>query len=243
LLLSILGAAFLFQGSDQPSRFVPPIRIEGGTAVVPAVFPDGARIELRYPQRLGLASRGVRPFGSGAIWSYGAGRAGRDFSVFHQQSATYLFERRSLAERYDGAEGGTVEYWRGPHAQPDFLVFRFGRWILGVWDRGYLTSEEKALWARSLVGRESVEGYLVLSARPPLRLARAGEHAGPELIFGDSMRRTVLLIRGACRRRAPSRSSWFSSWCLPHAHLRVHVYGRPRFANAVFVGLKIRRVR
>jgi hypothetical protein len=106
-----------------------------------------------------------------------------------------------------------------------------------------MTLEEKAQWARSLVGRESAEGYLVLSARPPLRLARAGEHAGPELMFGDSMRRMVLLIRGSCRRSAPGRSSWFASWCMPHAKLRVHVYGDRRFADAVLAGLRIRPAR
>jgi hypothetical protein len=63
------------------------------------------------------------------------------------------------------------------------------------------------------------------------------------LMLGESMRRTVLLIRGTCRRSPPSRSNWFSSWCMPQAGLRVHVYGNSRFAQAVLSGLKIRRVR
>jgi hypothetical protein len=166
----------------------------------------------------------------------------RDFAVFHQGSAAYLFEGRSLAERYEGAEGGTVEYWQA-RQQPDFLVFRFGAWVLAVWDRGYMTQKDKALWARSLLGRESAEGYLVLTARAPLRLARAGEHAGPELMFGDSLRRSVLLFHTPCRGRRVSRSSWFSSWCVPTADVRVHVYGPRRFANAVEAGLRIRMLR
>jgi hypothetical protein len=129
-------AALALGVEEEPKRFGPPVRVQGATAVVPAVFPDGARVELRYPRRLGLASRGVRPFGSGRLRTESAECCGRDFSVFHRGNAGYLFEGRSLAERHEGAEGGTVEYWRGPHAQPDFLVFRFGRWVLGVWDRG-----------------------------------------------------------------------------------------------------------
>lgn len=241
----VVVAGLALGGSEEPKRFVPPVHVQGGTAVVQAVFPDGARIELRYPQRLALVASGVRPFSSGRLRVKESGDecCGRDFSVFHRGSARYFFEGRSVVERYPGFDGSTVEYWRGPRAQPDFLVFRFGRWVVGAWDRGYLTTEEKALWARNLVGRESAEGYLVLSARPPLRLARAGGHAGPELMLGDSMRRMVLLIRGSCRRGPPSRSNWFSNWCMPHAGLRVHVYGNPRFAQAVLSSLKIRRVR
>jgi len=241
---AVVVAGLVLGGSEEPKRFVPPVHVQGGAAVVPAVFPDGARIELRYPRRLALVATGVRPFSSGRLQLEESGECcGRDFSVFHRGSARYLLEGRSVVERYPGFDGSVVEYWRGPRAQPDFLIFRFGRWVVGVWDRGYLTSEEKTLWARHLVGRESAEGYLVLSASLPLRLARAGEHAGPELKLGDSMRRTVLLIRGTCRRGRPSRSGWFTNWCMPRAGLRVHVYGNPRFAQAVLSSLKIRRVR
>lgn len=242
--LAVVVVGLGLGGSDEPKRFVPPVHMQGGTAVVPAVFPDGVRIEVRYPRRLALVASGVRPFSSGRLLRDEGGECcGRDFTVFHRGSTRYFFEGRSLVERYQGFDGSSVEYWRGPHALPDFLVFHFGRWVVGVWDRGYLTSEEKTLWARHLVGRESAEGYLVLSARPLLRLARAGEQAGPELMLGDSMRRMVLLIRGSCRRGPPSRSNWFSSWCMPHAGVRVHVYGNRKFGDAVLAGLKIKRGR
>jgi hypothetical protein len=51
--------------------------------------------------------------------------------------------------------------------------------------QGELTDSEKAEWARSLIGRESSDGFLVLDAVPPLVLVAAGGHEGPEVMLYD----------------------------------------------------------
>jgi hypothetical protein len=159
---------------------VPPTDLAGETIVMPAVFPDGARIELRYPRALRLAQLGVRPYSSGSLGEACTGTyCGRDFNVFYGRSAAAV-AGGNVVERYRGSTA-PVELRRNRRGD-ERLVFRFGRWTIGVWDGGSMTKRDKAVWARSLSGAVTSEGYLVLSARPPLRLARAGEHAGPELM-------------------------------------------------------------
>ena len=47
-----------------------------------------------------------------------------------------------------------------------------------------MSEEDRALWATDFHGQDAKDGFLLLEAEPPLRLARAGEHAGPDLGSG-----------------------------------------------------------
>jgi hypothetical protein len=222
-------------------HFVPATRLVGERVILPITFPDGTRAELHYPPGL-LRGLSIRPYGSGG-WSCEVS-CWRDFSVLYRDESPFR-AGRVLKGRFPGANGGRVELWEWDGREEDveptsYLVFRFGPWRVGVWD-DYMGAEELSVWARSLAGRVTRGGYLVLEARPPLRLARAGEHAGPELML-EGRRGIVRLFPGRCRRheREPERSRGFTSWCAPEASMRVHVYGSRGFGAALLEGLEIR---
>lgn len=164
--------------------FVPPTYREGDKIVMPVAFPDGTTAEVLYPPELRLAERGIRPYGSGGFPGC-PHSCFSDFDVFRGDA--YFREGRRLNRRYAGAGGSTVELWEAVGATTEparYLVFRFGRWYVGV-GVDFMTSEQLGIWARTLAGRVTQDGFLVFHTKPPLRLARFGEHAGPELMLDD----------------------------------------------------------
>jgi hypothetical protein len=122
---------------------------------------------------------------------------GRDFVIRHDRLDASL-ERLDggrpptrLAE-YAGANGQSVGLWdletdRDAH----YLGFQFGSWAVLVYDYAAngssagaeMTDSERAAWSRNFTGSETANGFLLLASSGPLRLARAGEHAGPQLLF------------------------------------------------------------
>ena len=104
--------------------------------------------------------------------------------------------------------------------------------------------------------------FLLLGADLPLRLARAGEQAGPELQFWSRAGgfSGVLLFAGKWMPHhegkggfddiemvnglAVSRADEFADWCVPKASMTVHVYQEPggTFIDEVPDGLEIRNV-
>jgi hypothetical protein len=141
-----------------------------------------------------------------------------------------------------------------------WLLFRFGAWTVAAWDgsAGRLMShQDRAVWARSLVGRETEGGWLVLRRKRPLRLGP--EHdGGVQLQLGDLSPRAVLLWPVQCQpRRRPDTTmiggqvvdldvggQWFADYCLPSAPMRVHVYDSDgSFGRPVIEGLQVRNVR
>ncbi|WP_084959356.1 hypothetical protein [Thermoactinospora rubra] len=174
----------------EPNILTPKVRVKGRTHLIDVVFPDGRRATVRYPAELRLDRLGVRPAQGG--WLEG------DEPEFRQLVAPYGGEVEvtkggrpirsmtgnvTLWPRQAGGEGGQV------------LLFAFGPWRLALYDRPLgLTFEQRMAWARNLRGRVTGDGYLVLSARRPLRLAGPGEAAGPQLWFGTSADRMVVLM-------------------------------------------------
>jgi hypothetical protein len=106
----------------------------------------------------------------------------------------------------------------------------------------------------------------LLGADPPLTLARAGEHGGPELQFlipGKEFKQ-VLLFAGPCTpiragqgfektdieiddgiavaRTRDVHGEWYALWCDPRVPMRVDVYGGKdgRLIDAVVTGLQVR---
>jgi hypothetical protein len=230
---------------------------------MPVTFPDGTRAELVYTTELDLSGLRVQPYSSG----YGPG-FGRDFLVYDQpfEEVIESYEEAELLAEYADGQGGMVGFWRLP---PDgvYLVFEFGSWTVLVYDyveeEARMSDEDRALWATNFQGQEAEDGFLLLEAEPPLMLAQAGEHAGPELEFwsrsGDFS--GLLLFPGEC---APYRegeggfdhiemvnglavsrdSDDFAAWCIPHASMTVHVYQEPgdTFIDDVLGGLEVRNV-
>jgi hypothetical protein len=239
---------------EQQSRFVPRTYPDGDSVVMPVTFPDGTTAELVYPPELDLSGLRVQPYSSG----YGPGFA-RDFLVYDKPIGDVIgsYEGAELLAEYDDGHGGTVGFWRLP---PDglYLAFQFGSWTVLVYDYGeegaQMSDADRALWATKYHGRDAEDGFLILDAEPPLTLARAGEHAGPELELwsrsGDFS--AVLLFPGKCTPYGDEmfngltvdRDDEFAAWCIPHAPMTVHVYQEPRdsFIDDVLSGLEVRNV-
>jgi hypothetical protein len=243
--------------------FIPDTRREGDDVVVPLTFPDGTTAELVYPLNLDLAALGVFPYASGRLQGKSpiAGRGdvvGRDFWI-RRGDVEELLERRNggrrpeLLAQHEGADGATVGFWDLDADGTRKLGFQFGRWAVLVYDyvgAAAMTDAERASWAASFSGRETADGFLVLEASGPLRLARAGEHAGPQLTFSATdPRRELTLYPGPCRPHrdqqrvvAGKRVEWsggFADWCLSES-MRIHAGGTRRFIGALIGNLAVR---
>jgi hypothetical protein len=162
-----------------------------------------------------------------------------------------------------------VEEWEPPPDSFDcpILVFGFGDWFVGVrtcYDE--LSSEEKARWARLLVGRQTEDGFLVLDAEQPLTIPEAGEHEGPDLWLQGSDKGSpfITLRPGPCTLDEPARNqelrvmpdgqevliariagqveTWYANWC-EDAMMYVGVDSRDQaYVEAAAEGLRIRNV-
>jgi hypothetical protein len=225
--------------------------------VLPVVFPDGSTAELRSPPELDLASLGVWPRTSGMLGKDAT--TGRDLLILYG-NAKGLTAGKAPVACYQGADRNQVELRRSQDPQVRFwLLFRFGAWTVALWDgnAGRLMShQDRALWARSLVGRETEGGWLVLRGKRPLRLG-PGHDGDVQLQLGDLSPRAVLLWPVRCEpRRRPGTtmigghavdlevgSGWFASYCLPKAPMEVHVYDSDgSFGRTVIQVLQVRNV-
>jgi hypothetical protein len=228
LVLALIGCGETSAADEIPAAretrapFVPDTHRDGGRTVLPLTFPDGTRATITYPHELDIAGLGVIPYGSALLHGDSPhpdrdDRVGRDLRIVY-----------------------------GPYreADPTSLQLRFGRWTVLVWDfepghPGAMTPEERRDFAASLSGRVTGDGFLVLEASPPLRLAEAGEHAGPSLWFGMSRHAPwLLLFLQPCGPKAESTSRGFASWCLSDSVI-AHAYGGRRFIAAATNGIEL----
>jgi hypothetical protein len=238
----------------QHAGFEPRTYSEGDSVVMPVTFPDGTTAELVYPSKLKLSDLRVQPYSSG----YGPGFA-RDFLVLDMPVAEVIegYDEAELLAEYEDGRGSTVGLWQLP---PDglYLTFQFGSWAVLVYDypgEAGMSEEDRALWATKFHGRDAEDGFLLLEAEPPLTLAQAGEHAGPELGFwsrdGDS--RALHLFAGECTPYGDEmvngvvvdrESDDFAAWCLPDAPMIVHATQEPgdTFIDVVLRRLEVRNV-
>ncbi|RJL25162.1 hypothetical protein [Bailinhaonella thermotolerans] len=228
----------------------PAARRRGDTEIVRVTFPDGVSAELRYPRSLAVASLGASPVVGAWL--------GTDMTTYRQLVAPPRGEA-SLAE------GGsrirdmtpTVSLWPSAPYVPlggHVLLFEFGRWRMALHDVDEgLTFEQRMEWARNLRGRVTRDGFLVLRADGPLRLAPAGkrmgsELAGPQLHFGAGSRdRQVWIVRQpGCRgvedppMRLVSLNRPYAGRCRGDFYLAAA--GDLPFVQAVVRNLRVRRV-
>ncbi|MFI6324143.1 hypothetical protein ACIBG8_41915 [Nonomuraea sp. NPDC050556] len=191
---SISSIGPMVSGANNLLHPVP--RRKAGKKVIDVVFPDGRRAEVRYPPRIALDNLGARPFVGGWIDS--------DMMLFRRLEAPYSGE----AEITRGGEAirefaPNVTLWPrqpGSGSGGQVLMFAFGDWRLALYDRAdALTFEQRVTWAEKLKGKVTKDGYLVLTATPPVRLAAPGEMArgepvGPQLWFGGAAGDMVAII-------------------------------------------------
>jgi len=266
VVLGLLILAGCGAGTDEQRGFVPATYRDGARVVLPVTFPNGTSAELVYPPELDIAGLGVFPYTSGTLHGQSPtpGRSdfvARDFSIRYGDLEHVLAQKNGgtrpvLLAQYEGVDRQTVGFWDLQWDDTAHrLGFQFGRWTVLVYDyaaAGAMTDSERALWSANFSGHETADGFLLLEASGPLRLAGAGEHAGPELIFSASEpTRELMLYPGECRphrdqnRRVDGKlvqwSRGFADWCLSDS-MRIHAGGSQEFIGALIRGLSVRNV-
>lgn len=268
------AAAKAASGTGEPSdfRFTPETSRDGHRVVLPVTFPDGTTAELSYPPKLRIAALGVGPYSSGSLQGESptperSDTVGRDFQIFFGELDHVLLSLNRgkpplLLAQYEGVDGQAVGFWDLAEWEQgtDYLGFQFGRWAVLVYDyaadgpmRGAaMTDAERASWAASFLGNETIDGFLLLEGGGPLQLARAGEHAGPQLSFGSVGRPpSLMLYPGRCRPHSDQTrfvdgklvqwSNRFADWCLSDS-MRIHASGPDPFVGALIEDLGVRDV-
>ncbi|MEU4833828.1 hypothetical protein [Streptosporangium sp. NPDC023615] len=178
---------------EVPNLLHPKPRQRDGREILDVVFPDGSTAELGYPAELGLAALGIRPATTG--WLDGAPGSPRRLTT-PEGGPAGVSRGRPMIRKLTGK----VTLWHPmSSAEGEALLFAFDPWFVALRDlKEGLTFEQRMLWARNLRARVARGGYLVLTARAPLRLAApghtvGGEQAGPQLWFGGA-RQTLLVL-------------------------------------------------
>ena len=239
--------------------FYPATYQEGDRVVVPITLVDGTTAEL-------LLHEDLSPHELGTYGEIAGGLGQVDRSIYFRFGDGSAFKGSGPLATYEGHGGTTVEEWEPPpgsYACPN-VVFRFGDWFVGVRTcQGELSSEEKAQWARRLIGRQTKDGFLLLEAVPPLKIAQAGEHAGPQLWLQGSEAGspfiTLTPIRcvpdeppsgedvrvmedGQLVSFARIGKTWYANWC-EEREMMIQVQSPDReYVEAAAEGLRVRDV-
>lgn len=237
--------------------FVPRTQTEGAKVVMPVTFPDGSTAEVVYPRGLDIAELGAQPYSSGGLTDC----CESDFFVLYDAVPKGELSGDAPLEIYRETTGAPVEYWRvgAQGHDPDvdrWLIFSFGPWKVLVHDRkGSMTRDQLSAWARLLRGEKSSDGFLRLSADAPLRLAKAGEHAGPELLFSNR-RKIIRFFVGECQPHPTEdgklhglggesgpKTDWAGGRCFADQTMRMNVQtGYKQFARQVMDRVEVRNV-
>lgn len=176
---------------EPPERFMPPVEIRGETAVLPVTFLDGTSVTLRAHRSLKIQKMYGQPYTSGGI-----ARIDRTIEFFYGESEHDLHQ--GPMETYPGSDGSKVEVWEprpleGEEDCPN-LIYRYRSWGAAVRTcQDELTDEEKEIWARSLAGEVTDDGYLILSSVGEVTLE------GPSMnLWMDRSGNYIRLKPGSC---------------------------------------------
>jgi hypothetical protein len=120
-------------------------------------------------------------------------------------------------------------------------------------------------WAKRLDGRITDEGFLVLTAMPPLKLQETGGHEGPQLLLGEGNANWIDLTPRECAPEDVSRDeepytardgtqvgfsrvgggfkhNRFASWC-EDGKVQIQVeYAYEEFARAAAEEFRMRKI-
>ena len=226
-----------------PTEFVPPTYVEGDHVVMPVTFPDGTAAELVYPPELDLASFSVYPNTQGDL---GRGSCGSDFFISSATGDAGVSGAGPVA-LFPGTDGN-VELWRGDRAHGGYwLIFEFGRWYVAVHCNRGPRDETHAVWAASLSGGETPEGYLVLEASAPLQLHPWRDVGGPALFISDRDIFIELVAGSTNIGEDRDPSDGVVQWRFQEGHVRLYANAFSKGAKdtlqGLVDGLEVRNVR
>jgi hypothetical protein len=219
---------------------------------MPVTFLDGTTADIVYPSDLAIAEMGAVPSGSGALDDPPLRCCARDFSFSYR--AKFPPWADDPVTEYPGVDGQTVRFYQDPGPGPDFLVFEIDPWRLGIWDGeggAFMSDELRAIWSANLRGTVSSDGFPVLTATLPVRLAGVGDSHGPSLEFnvfdGNSVRfrpaRACSVKYEEPRIEDLSTDPVSIVLCRPEWSMVVNVSGDRAFVVRVIETLAIRNVR
>jgi hypothetical protein len=211
---------------DDEGAYYPVVDVVEGQASLDVTFPDGTTAIFSWPQELELAESGV--FLEAAAYTQTSGGPDGRVLVIHRGPFERIAEAYgggTLLAEYPGAEGSTVEFWRFPAFEWDYLVYRFGDWVVMAYDYRVLaeermTEDERSMWASSLTGRETPDGFLILDAAEPL-------HVGGPDYSNSSPAITLRSPEGGVRLEARpcDPSNQVDAWCDPSGQIRISTPG------------------
>jgi hypothetical protein len=240
-------------------EFRPPTHREGHMTVMPLTFPDGSTAELVYPSELELERSALVP----AVYIEGGPRScGPNVITSRSNLAGDVYEGDRPIATFESARGEPVGLWRAKQwSEPyTWLVIPIDAWVLAVTcypEERYEPSgptgfvrlppfrdEEVRLWASAVDGRETAEGFLVMSPQAPLRLGRWAHNSGPTLRFGEDTGQLQVLeigLEGCDPSTGSDRSGrdGVVQWCVPPG---IHFYaqGEEGFLDELAAGLLVR---
>jgi len=241
------------------NRFVPPTRAEGNRIVMPVALPTGRRVELMYPPSLALAGLGFNPEAEASWNARSAPKPCCDRTILSSYvSVRDAYGNATPIKTYPGFDGQPVGLYNGaPRTTPkvNYLVYQFGPWLVEVVDYDHaqafgdaMTDQERAIWARSLVGDVTPDGFLRLEVRSPLTRLRSTDDLIGAPRAGSPQ---VELFADRCSPGSPSavasRSRFVQgngeqgvAWCDRATRFRVSVSGPSQFVDIAEHGLAIR---
>lgn len=233
--------------SEERGAFVPRTRSEGDRTVLPVTFPDGTSAEVVYPAKLRIAELGVRPKGG---WGTLEGKefdgcCARDFLFGYGSGTSDALATDRADKTFTGADGRPVHLVPAvPGGPADYLVFRVGPWRVGVW--ASMADDRLATWAAHLRTQLDADGFPVLRADAPLRLAEAGAGGPPfALDFGapDGNRQLSLELKKCAATVSEGNAAQGLSVCKPQWSMWVTAAGDSQFVQDVASRIEIRNVR
>lgn len=234
------------------TKFVPQTTTNGGNADMPITFTDGTSADLVYNPDLDLANLGVSLFDSGTLGQFQ--RANLQFQIDHGGASYVTVPTGTPAPQGLSAPGGSnVPVLPAASDTPgNFLDFKFGDWHVGIWegtDQDQMSAADDASWAQNLTGQQSASGFLVLTAKAPLKLTPFGAAGGgPYMVFGDINTTGIILTPEACTapvgknvvnnnagvpvRIAQNLGAHYEGYmCLPGNKMDVQVFGTNQFVS------------
>ncbi|GAC1366857.1 MAG: hypothetical protein NVSMB32_11620 [Actinomycetota bacterium] len=247
------------------TKFVPQTTSSGGMTDLPFTFTDGTTGDLLYDPNTDLANLGVTLYDSGSLGQFG--RQGRQFQIDHGGASFVLNPTPSTAPSGLPAPlSSNVPVVPAASDTPgNFLSYKFGDWHVGVWegvDNDLMGPTEDQTWAQNLSGTQTASGFLVLTAKPPVKLTpyASANGGGPYMVFGDIYTVGIVLTPEACMppvgknvvqnsAGVPVRIAqeggvhYQGNMCLQSAKMDVQVYGTQEFVTQVTNSLAIKNLK
>lgn len=181
--------------------FVPATQTTDGTTTMPIVFPDGTRFEITYESSLGVAELGMRAqmflrVTTGASAGCGSLIDARQDGHPYDPDVPVLL----TISRPDGGEA-LVRESTGPAAS--LVVMWADNWELAIpFSEGDACPPDQLapIWAKSLHGVTTPDGFVVVTASPPVEIdgGYVGADGLPVLYFGALRSNSLTLHRSAC---------------------------------------------